>query len=216
MADICPIYKWMNFGSYCSYYALHCPNCDQPCSWDGPCDITTANCAVRPCTGCSKGAIPAERSAQFQLAPEVLEGGIRPYPTCFEIAPGVTIKKAGKKTRVRVVRFNRQPGPEPQEKCLARVFLVRLDPQEFDLEYDCLPPGGAPVLDDLAVGYEIDPKSNLKIDRDVQKGEVETFDAMGFYRGLRVLIHKPSNTWREYRVVLANPEAFPVIQKSAG
>ncbi len=194
MPDTCPMYRWMNYGSYCSFYALRCPNCDQPHSWDGPCNVRLG-C---PQEGCQRNAkVPQVDDAQPQFAPELVEKGLPGYPRFFDLNPGAMIRNPAKKTRVRVVEFERSPG----QAALARVFLVELLPNEFDWEIE---PRSLPPIQ-VALGYEVSPDFPMSPDRSFAKGEVETQDAVGFYRRLRVRITKSPRLWLEYDVLLANP-----------
>jgi hypothetical protein len=196
MPDTCPMYKWMNYGSYCSYYALRCPNCDQPHSWDGPCTVPLG-C---PQSGCQRDAeVPRVDLSQPQFHPDIVEKGLPAYPAFFDLNPGAMILNPAKKVRVRVVEFEKSPG----QAALARLFLVRLLPKEFDWEIE--PRDLAPIQ--VALGYEVSPTFPMPPHRSFKHGEVTTCDPVGFYRRLRVLITKQSDFWLDYHVVLVNPAA---------
>lgn len=54
---ICPMYKWMTYASYCSYYAVGYNSC-HPQSYDSSdCGLSAAGCSPGPSTGCMPGVL---------------------------------------------------------------------------------------------------------------------------------------------------------------
>jgi hypothetical protein len=63
---VCPVFVTMNFGSYCTYYAINCPT-KQPCPLNSACGLPSGDCANPtdpPCTNVGSFAGKEEKGKQ--------------------------------------------------------------------------------------------------------------------------------------------------------
>lgn len=210
---VCPVYVYMNHGTYCSWYALHCPGCLNPVSVDGACNLKVG-CPQSPCPLGREQPEGRDRHHYFHSDHKKYGMyGVHPTSTPEEqLKPGATIVHPDDEI-IRYVRF-RNP-KQPEGTLDACVCWVRVTPRGFaDSGFG---PGATPDYVahvksqrgfERGIGYEVLPRPDSEIDRSVTKDEVQTWEAMADEECLTLLVHIRDGKWYEYHVtLLGHPRA---------
>jgi hypothetical protein len=197
---VCPVYIYMDFGTYVSYYAITlnstAPPCGQPVSYNSPNKTLNGNCQTG--TGCVPANFVAgpprtpDRASKKrpQLTdPDALNNGIDP-PNKSDLQTGADLVTNG----VEVVEFHKNENGGPLLK--ARVFVVTLDPDELATT--------PPVVEkfDAGVGHQVD--SGTAAQRSAQDEQVVTLSRNK--RQVTILVNIQGNEWREFNILLLKTE----------